>query len=431
MKGEAGSTRSGTRLPSHRTEDRIIQKSLEDNSLNNRRRSNDRNSRMTRSQPVPQESDEEDEWEETQQTGNEEPHDFGEATDIPQLPFVGVPPVKRVAFEGPPTPREKSIPDVERKEKAFRNVAPVEKRSEREDVIERLMEAPITFRLQDLLSEKGLREALRKELTPKRVSPPSKGKQEMLDGIKETKSHLDDGSKTKRRLDTLESFLLRDDVITVDTLPKAGYTVSPFALQGIPAGSYIMEDPVEQYLHSLPEGEMPKRVFVARESHALRTLFPLVNGQSKCETIMDSGSQLVSMKERIARELGICWSPDVKVDMQSANGSVESTLGLARNVPFCFNGQITLYFQVHIMKDPAYMILMGRPFDAIGQSWIKNESDGSQTITITDPNSGKHLTMPTYERGQRSILTREKKPDEVIAEEDGEAKEVFRNSSRN
>jgi hypothetical protein len=84
--------------------------------------------------------------------------------------------------------------------------------------------------------------------------------------------------------------------------------------------------------------------------------------------------------------------------MQSANGSISPSLGLARNVPFLI-GDITLYLQVHVVRNPAYDILLGRPFGVLTQSVIHNFSDENQTITICDPNTGKVVTVPTLPRG--------------------------------
>ena len=74
-------------------------------------------------------------------------------------------------------------------------------------------------------------------------------------------------------------------------------------------------------------------------------------------------------------------------------------MGLAKNVPFAL-GPVTVYLQVHIIRDPAYQVLLGRPFDTLTESNVQNFVDGMQTITITDPNSGKRCTIPTYERGK-------------------------------
>ena len=86
--------------------------------------------------------------------------------------------------------------------------------------------------------------------------------------------------------------------------------------------------------------------------------------------------------------------------MQSANGTVDKSLGLARNIP-CRIGDITLYLQIHVIRDPAYDILMGRPFDVLTESIVRNYANEDQTITICDPNSGEVTTIPTLPRGSR------------------------------
>ena len=95
--------------------------------------------------------------------------------------------------------------------------------------------------------------------------------------------------------------------------------------------------------------------------------------------------------------------------MVSANGGVNQSLGLARNVPFLV-GEITLYLQVHILRSPAYDILLGRPFDILTQSVVRNYRDENQTITILDPNTGKKATVPTIQRGSFRFTERHAKP---------------------
>ena len=43
---------------------------------------------------------------------------------------------------------------------------------------------------------------------------------------------------------------------------------------------------------------------------------------------------------------------------------------------------------------------MGRPFDIVTESLVKNKKDGNQTLTLTDPNTGERCVMATYERGK-------------------------------
>jgi hypothetical protein len=99
--------------------------------------------------------------------------------------------------------------------------------------------------------------------------------------------------------------------------------------------------------------------------------------------------------------------------MESANGTVNETLGLARNVPFNI-GQIVIYLQVHIIRNPAYDILLGRPFDVITQSVIQNFANEQQTITISDPNSGKKKAIPTIPRGSKPFRRTESQPPKTI-----------------
>ena len=160
-----------------------------------------------------------------------------------------------------------------------------------------------------------------------------------------------------------------------------------------------MGDPVVQYLSSLQKGESPKTFYMKESSLALRSIYPLVNNARQEEALLDSGSQIVSMSKDAAISLKMSWDPDISINMQSAQGHVEPTLGLATDVPFTF-GDLTVMLQVHIINKPSYKILLGRPFDALTRSTIQNEKDGSQMVTITDPASDHRIVLPTYPRNQ-------------------------------
>lgn len=98
--------------------------------------------------------------------------------------------------------------------------------------------------------------------------------------------------------------------------------------------------------------------------------------------------------------------------MQSANGEIDQSLGLARNIS-CQIGNITLYLQIHVIRSPAYDILMGRPFDILTESIVKNYANEDQTITICDPNTGQHATIPTIPRGS-AIQRMRSQPEPVV-----------------
>jgi hypothetical protein len=77
---------------------------------------------------------------------------------------------------------------------------------------------------------------------------------------------------------------------------------------------------------------------------------------------------------------------------QSANGEIDQTLGLARNVPTRIS-TVTLFLQMHIIRGPAYDILLGRPFDILTESTVKNFANEDQTSTIRDFKKGDLVLM--------------------------------------
>lgn len=209
---------------------------------------------------------------------------------------------------------------------------------------------------------------------------------------------------------------------------------------GTEPGGLISGDPVLQYLSALPPGETPQPLYTAAESASLRVVFPVINGSERIECVVDSGSQIVSMSLHVAERLGIMWDPDLRIMMQSASGEMKKSAGLARNVPFMF-GDIPVYLQVHIIDQPAYDVLLGRPFDILTASNVQNKIGGAQTLTISDPSSNKRCSIPTHARGVFKVVEKEKRTygtphDENVggpdpAKENSSPDRDFRNSSRN
>ncbi len=142
----------------------------------------------------------------------------------------------------------------------------------------------------------------------------------------------------------------------------------------------------------------------ARESAPIRSIYPIINHQLEVECVLDSGSQIISMSEAICQQSGLAYDPTMVVEMQSSNGTLNNTLGIARDVPFII-GNITLYLQVHVIRESAYDVLLGRPFDILTQSIVRNYADESQSITIHDPNTGKRATIPTHPRQEKYLET--------------------------
>jgi len=254
----------------------------------------------------------------------------------------------------------------------YRSVAPIQDPKVAQEVYKRSMDVPcITLSQKELLSiSPEVRQHVREAVTPKRIVPT---------GTREVKKV------------TIEEIPDEDD-----PLPFAEAQTKE---EEDEEEGYVVPDPYETFLSTHGPGERPNSITVAKESHALRAIHMLVMNTDYVECIIDPGSQVIAMSEAVCHNLGISYDPDITLKMQSANGEIDRTLGLARNVP-CHIGKITLYLQIHVIRSPAYDILLGRPFDVLTESIVKNYSNEDQTITIRDPNTSKCATIPTIPRGK-------------------------------
>ncbi|OBZ78510.1 hypothetical protein A0H81_02120 [Grifola frondosa] len=138
--------------------------------------------------------------------------------------------------------------------------------------------------------------------------------------------------------------------------------------QPLRPGVMVVPDPYETYLRA-SNLEKHRVLWVAKESHALRSINGLVDNKEDVEGIIDPGSQIISMSEEDSYT-----TPPYALTMQSANGEVDQSLGLVRNVPFQVS-DIVLYLQIHVIRQAAYDILLGRPFDVLTESVIQDTTD--------------------------------------------------------
>lgn len=316
--------------------------------------------------------------------------------NVPELPFISVPPLptigreqtktNNVALEKDSIEKLLGVPKLS-VEPGFKNRAPLQLDERAKDLIQEALKNTICITTEDLLNvSEPMRQELRRLLIKKRLEKKSVTLTAEVDPEEEISKGL--------------------ETISAENLPEATYEILAEDTNGMAKGSVVVNDPVMQYLNTLGPDEQPKSIVVAAESHALRTVYPLINGVGEVESLLDPGSQIVSMSREVATMLQVPWDPDIIVHMESANKSLEKTLGLAKNVPFRF-GPITVYLQVHVIEKVAYKVLLGRPFDTITESEVKNSKDGSQSLTLTDLNTGKRCVMTTHERGkQPTVLQR-------------------------
>jgi len=287
--------------------------------------------------------------------------------------------------EVPPLPA-KYFRQFQKKEISSRPKAPIEDGVKVEDILDRILEGEMTVTLKELWAiAPKLRTALKEILTSHRAS--AEGKELSLEQAKQT-------SETNVvEIDSLQGPVTVQAEVEVASREKTEL--------------WTVKDSVVQFLETLHPSERAYQVFAseecAREASApemvhLRVVPVLVNGVTEEEALLDSGSQIVSMTRDVAAANKISWDPGLSIQLQSANGSLSRTCGLAKNVPFTL-GDVTVLLQAHIMETAPYKILLGRPFDTITESTIVNDREGNQTINITCPNTGTRAVIPTYKRG--------------------------------
>lgn len=258
---------------------------------------------------------------------------------------------------------------------AYKNLAPVEVGLDIEKLVEQVLDLEISVPLRNLAGVSGaIQKEIRKQVTKSKV-PVETEQNETQNLVVETKPS-----------------------IRVESLPVAMYAEMTDKLNDIPEGYFIADDPILQYLETHKDAS-PDDLVVAETSESLRSIYMTINRIGQEECLLDNGSMIVSMARETAIQLGLTWDPLIRFNMESASNHVEKTLGLARNVRFSVGG-INVFLQVHILEDPPYKILLGRPFEKFTSCKSNTKPDGSSELTLTDPNSKKSAIVPTYSRGQ-------------------------------
>ena len=148
-------------------------------------------------------------------------------------------------------------------------------------------------------------------------------------------------------------------------------------------------DLIKMYIELLPSGKPPVTLIVAKEAQSIWSIAMLVDNKEEIGCIVDNRSQIISMSAEITNSLGIIYDPNIILNMQSTNGTIDKSLSLARNVP-CLIGNIIFYLQIHILWSPAYNILLGYPLNVLTCSILTTLNPHEIMLTITDPNLGLH-----------------------------------------
>ncbi|KAG6872929.1 hypothetical protein C0992_009257, partial [Termitomyces sp. T32_za158] len=247
------------------------------------------------------------------------------ATAQPPLhPYSGIP-----NHYAPPTQKNFATPN-KHQEGPYRPMAPVYDIEKSNPVFSCIMKSAVTLLIEELCS----------------IAPDVCNQMKMAVTLKRTMQ------ATVQDADDIDNAL---PGFALTTLP-------PDAEEAVAKATSV--DLVETYFKSLAPKDKCAILTVAQDSQAIWSIMLTVDNKSEVEAIVDSGSQIISMSADVANKLGIIYDPAIHLNMQSANSTVDRSLGLVKNVE-CTIGDLTFYIQIHILRSPTYDILLGHPFDVL------------------------------------------------------------------
>ena len=128
-------------------------------------------------------------------------------------------------------------------------------------------------------------------------------------------------------------------------------------------------------------------------------------GGVKVDGILDKGADVCVISSELWQQTEEPLT-HTKMKLQAANGQTNPTEGKVSDVEIKI-GKLSWHIQAQVVNDPPFDLLLGTPFYAITQLEEKNYPDGRSIVTLTDPNSGKVIVVPTRARDYPREATRD------------------------
>ncbi|KAG6893875.1 hypothetical protein C0993_012780, partial [Termitomyces sp. T159_Od127] len=197
----------------------------------------------------------------------------------------------------PPAQQNFGAPD-KRTDGAYRPMVPVYDIEKSNQVFTRIMKSAVTLSVEELCSiAPDVRNQKRTAVTPKRQVATGVAAVDELDNA-------------------LPGFSVASD--TPPTLSTNAVLLTPPEVTNATS-----IDPVKTYVKSLDADEDPAILTVAHDSQAIRSIMMTIDHRTEVEAVVDSGSQIISMAAEVASDLGLIYDPNIVLNMQSANGTVD------------------------------------------------------------------------------------------------------------
>ena len=167
--------------------------------------------------------------------------------------------------------------------------------------------------------------------------------------------------------------------------------------------SFVEATRQKQYVlrYEESEGEIREDKLTSSEIDALRVVDPILDDTVQVEAVLDQGSEIIAMNRDLWLKLGVGLDPQKILNMQSANSQSNATAGVISNFKIGIGG-LDLRFQVHVVQGAPFDLLLGRPFFRFTSCTTTDNTDGSQEITLTCPNTGKRVTIPTRRKTNKN-----------------------------
>ncbi len=99
--------------------------------------------------------------------------------------------------------------------------------------------------------------------------------------------------------------------------------------------------------------------------------------------LVDSGSEINMMSPDMVAEMGLAYTPGIRVDIVDASGTANGVLGIVENVEVQVGQVATI--QSFVIYDGSQSIILGMPYMTETSMSVKCRRDGRCQITIYDP----------------------------------------------
>jgi hypothetical protein len=135
----------------------------------------------------------------------------------------------------------------------------------------------------------------------------------------------------------------------------------------------------------------------AEFSLPLREIDILVNNIRTEAGVLDQGSQIVVIREDLAKEVGARINTSRTLRMEGANSSTSRTLGCAEDLSMQI-GDVSFTIHAHVVRTAPFRLLLGRPFHHLLLCRLEDHPDRVD-VTIRDPaDPARCIAVPSRAR---------------------------------